>query len=124
MDERSRVNPLEKYRTFFVSLSLPEAAEIIRKQVEDESVTGELLDDYTVSTEVGVLRNLIFEKWFYRVGNRLVMTVTLDDLTGRTRIHVVSGGGGESVWWKFDWFAGESFADEPYNAMENYLIDE
>ena len=124
MDERSRVNPPEKYRTFFVSLSLPEAAEIIRKQVEDESVTGELLDDYTVSTEGGVLRNLIFEKWFYRVGNRLVMTVTLDDVTGRTRIHVVSGGGGESVWWKFDWFAGESFADEPYNAMENYLIDE
>ncbi|MBQ2062430.1 MAG: hypothetical protein II458_07110 [Oscillospiraceae bacterium] len=124
MDERNRVNPPEKYRTFFVSLSLPEAAEIIRKQVEDESVTGELLDDYTVSTEGGVLRNLIFEKWFYRVGNRLVMTVTLDDLTGRTRIHVVSGGGGESVWWKFDWFAGESFADEPYNAMENYLIDE
>ena len=123
MDERNRVNRPEKYRTFFVSLSLSEAAEMIRNQVEDESVTGELLDDYTISPEGGNVRILTFEKWFYRVGNRLVLTVTLDDLTGRTRIHVVSGGGGESVWWRFDWFAGDSFADEPFKAMENYLID-
>lgn len=123
MDERNRVNPPEKYRTFFVSLPLPDAAKLIREQVEDESVTGELLDDYTISPGEGTVRVLTFEKWFYRVGNRLVMTVTLDDLSGRTRIHVVSGGGGESVWWKFDWFAGESFADEPFKAMEDYLLD-
>ena len=123
MDERNRVDLPEKYRTFLVSLSLPEAAELIRKRVEDESVTGELLDDYTVSAEGGTVRILTFEKWFYRVGNRLVMTVTMDDVTGRTRIHVVSGGGGESAWWKFDWFAAESFADVPYHAMESYLID-
>ena len=57
------------------------------------------------------------------MGNRLVLTVTLDDLSGRTRIHVVAGGGGESAWWKFDWFAGEGFADEPFKAVEEYLID-
>jgi len=123
MDERNRVNQPEKYRTFFVSLSLQEAAEMIRKRVEEESVTGELLDDYVLSREGGSVRILTFEKWFYRVGNRLVLTVTLDDLTGQTRIHVVSGGGGQSVWWKFDWFAGESFADVPFMAMEEYLID-
>jgi hypothetical protein len=124
MDERNRVDPPEKYRTFFVSLPLQEAAEIIRREVESESVTGELLDDYELSKEDGSVRILTFEKWFYRVGNRLVLTVTLDDLTGRTRIHVVSGGGGTSVWWKFDWFAGEDFADLPYKAMESYRIDE
>ncbi len=123
MDERNRVEQPETYRTFFVSLPLMEAAELIRKRVEEGSCTGELLDDYAVSGEAGVVRILTFEKWFYRVGNRLVLTVTLDDLAGRTRIHVVAGGGGQSVWWKFDWFAGDSFADEPYHAMEEFLID-
>ena len=98
MDESNRVSQPEKYRTFFVSLSLAEAAEMIRRQVEEGSYTGELLDDYALASEGGSVRVLTFEKWFYRVGNRLVMTVTLDDVTGRTRIHVVSGGGGESAW--------------------------
>lgn len=123
MNKNNRTAQPEKYRTFFVSLSLPEAADIICTQVEEGSYTGELLDDYAVSCEGGVVRILTFEKWFYRVGNRLVLTVTLDDLTGRTRIHVVAGGGGESVWWKFDWFAGADFADEPYRAVEEFLID-
>lgn len=124
MDERNRVNPPEKYRTFFVSLPLSGAAEIIRRKIEEESVTGELLDDYSLTSESGHVRILTFEKWFYRVSNRLILTVTLDDFSGRTRIHVVSGGGGESALWRFDWFAGESFADVPYEAMENYLINE
>ena len=124
MDERNRVNPPEKYRTFFVSLPLSEAAEIIFRKIEEESVTGELLDDYSLTPEGGHVRILTFEKWFYRVSNRLILTVILDDLTGRTRIHAVSGGGGTSALWKFDWFAGEAFADLPYKAMEDYLIDE
>ena len=123
MDESNRIEQSERYRTVFVSLSLPEAAERIRRRVEEGSFTGELLDDYTISGTEGAGRVMIFEKWFYRVGNRLVLTVTLDDLTGRTRIRVVPGGGGTSPWWKFDWFAGESFADEPYAAVEDYLID-
>ena len=123
MDERNRVEQTGKYRTFFVSLPLPEAAARIRRRIEDSSATGELLDDYTVSGADGAVRVLTFEKWFYRVGNRLVLTATLDDLTGPTRVHVVAGGGGASAWWKFDWFAGESFADEPYRALEEFLID-
>ena len=82
MDESNRAVQPEKYRTFFVSLSLPEAADIIRTRVEEGSYTGELLDDYAVSCPGGAVRILTFEKWFYRVGNRLVLTVTLDDLAG------------------------------------------
>ena len=123
MDESNRISQPEKYRTFYVSLPPAEAAELIRRRVEEGSCTGELLDDYALASESGSVRILTFEKWFYRVGNRLVLTVTLDDLQGRTRIHVVAGGGGESAWWKFDWFAGDDFADEPYKAMEEYLVD-
>ncbi len=48
MNERNRVNQPEKYRTFFVSLSLPAAAEIIRSAIEEDSATGELLEEYLI----------------------------------------------------------------------------
>jgi len=36
----------------------------------------------------------------------LTLTVVIDDLTGRTRVHSVSGGGGEGLF-RFDWGASK-----------------
>lgn len=44
----------------------------------------------------------VYEKHYYRAGNRLTLTVVLDDFTGRTRVHCISGGGGEGLF-RFDW---------------------
>ena len=48
-------------------------------------------------------------------------TVTLDDFTGRTRVHCASGGGGEGLF-RFDWGAAESFEGVVHDALGPYRL--
>jgi hypothetical protein len=110
--------------TFYVSLTMKAAADCLNTEIVDGSISGELLDDYTINYENGHMsRILLFEKYYYRVGNRLTLTVVLDNADGKTRIHSVSGGGGNGALFSFDWGASESFADAAINALEEYKID-
>lgn len=96
--------------TFFVSLDAQSAIRAIDDAVVRGSITGELIDHYAVSAPGGGgFVVLVYEKHYYRAGNRLTLTVTLDDLTGATRVHCVGGGGGEGLF-RFDWGASRSFS--------------
>ena len=107
--------------TFYVSIDVESAAAEINKEVVDGSITGELIDFYEVNEEKGSLVVLVFEKHYWRAGNRLTLTVTIDDLCGKTRVHYVSGGGGEGLL-RFDWGAAESFESVAEDALRNYII--
>ena len=63
----------------------------------------------------------VYEKHYYRAGNRLTLTVILDDLTGQTRVHCISGGGGEGLF-RFDWGAADSFENVVHDALDAYRI--
>ena len=74
--------------TFFVSLSPSQAANRIQEGIVRGSITGELIDSYSISTKEGYsVSVLLFEKHYYRAGNRLTLTVTIDDFTGKTGPH-------------------------------------
>lgn len=103
--------------TFYVSCTAEEAVARIRRFVEDGSFTGELLDCHRIFDANANCIVLVLEKWFYRVSNRLTLTVTVDDFSGRTRVHFVSGGGGTGTLFNFDWGAADSFENEVYNAL-------
>lgn len=64
---------------------------------------------------------LVFEKHYYRAGNRLTLTALLDDLSGVTRVHLVGGGGGEGLF-RFDWGAAEDFAAVAAEALRPYRL--
>ena len=49
------------------------------------------------------------------------LTVTLDDFTGRTRVHAISGGGGEGLF-RFDWGAAETFEGVVQDALSGYRL--
>ena len=87
-----------------------------------ESVTWELVDLYELS-HAGCVTCVVavFEKHFFRAGNRLSLTVVLDDFTGRTRVHCISGGGGEGLF-RFDWGAAESFEGVVHDALSHYRL--
>ena len=77
--------------SYFVALGLRECGETI-------SITGELVDHYELTHPGGgTCVVAVYEKHYYRAGNRLTLTVVLDDFTGRTRVHCISGGGGCSA---------------------------
>ena len=66
---------------------------------------------------------LVYEKHYWRAGNRLTLTVVLDDFAGTdvTQVHCAGGGGGEGLF-RFDWGAAGSFEDAVHRALEAYRL--
>lgn len=109
-------------QTYYVSLDTASAASIISDAVVGGSFTGECLDSYSRSTPSGVCTVMVFEKHYYRVSNRLTLTVVVDDFDDRTRVHCVSGGGGQSILFNFDWGASGSFTSVVERALSPYFV--
>lgn len=104
---------------YFVTLTLEGCEQLVHRTVLD-SITGTCIDRYeALHPAGGRCVVLVYEKHYYRAGNRLTLTVTLDDFTGRTRVHCASGGGGEGLF-RFDWGASESFEQVVHDALRSY----
>ena len=94
---------------FRVDLSPGQAAEMVDRAIVEGSVTGTLIGSHRVQGEGGRLCIVaVYEKHYWRAGNRLTLTVIIDDMDGATRVHSISGGGGEGLF-RFDWGAAGSF---------------
>lgn len=106
--------------TYTLTCSPAAAADRIRDAIEGRSFTGELIDRYQIGTEDRICIVLVFEKHYYRAGNRLTLTVTLDNLGGVTRVHTVGGGGGEGLL-GFDWGAADSFENCAIEALRDVM---
>ncbi|MBU5439557.1 hypothetical protein KQI42_16200 [Tissierella sp. MSJ-40] len=105
-----------------VNLEPKQADEIVNREIIDGSVTGELIDSHIVYGENGKLCIIsVYEKHYYRAGNRLTLTVIIDNMEGATRVHSISGGGGEGLF-RFDWGASKSFETCVENALAEYRI--
>ena len=107
--------------SYLVSLDLQECQDMIFDAVTD-SVTGELIGTHTVMGSEGSRCVVdVYEKHYYRAGNRLTLTVILDDFTGKTRVFCISGGGGEGLF-RFDWGAAGSFEDVVHETLDPFRI--
>lgn len=109
---------------FKVNLSLRDTVTMLDKGIVDGSISGERIDYHVVigDDEHGVIV-LIYEKYFYRAGNRLSLTVTVDNINGTTNIHSVGAGGGQGVFFSFDWGAGDKFTSAPRDILQSYIIN-
>ncbi len=108
--------------TFYVSLGAQQAAQVIDDAVLRGSISGECIDSYGAGGPGSggfILR--VYEKHYLRAGNRLTLTVVIDDLSGKTRVHCVGGGGGEGLF-AFDWGAADSFSGTVAGALAPYRI--
>ena len=108
--------------TYYVSCSMEQCGDLIHSAIVDGSITGELLDHYVLQGPNGLqCAVMVYEKHYWRAGNRLTLTVTIDNLSGRTRVHTISGGGGEGLF-RFDWGAAESFEGVVQDALSPYML--
>jgi hypothetical protein len=106
----------------YVSISPTEVAKLINKTIVNNSITGELIDEYVTDTSNGTMIIVqVYEKHYYRAGNRLTLTIVIDDVSGKTHIHAIGGGGGQGIF-RFDGGASGSFEDSIYDAIYQYII--
>ena len=114
--------------TLWVNLPLEQVLEKIEDGVTGLSLTGQLIDTYTVDGGNGhrcIVQ--VYEKYYYRSSNYASLTVTVDDFasndsSGCTRVHLMGSGGSGSVFNFFDWGASSSFEDVAQQALQEWII--
>ena len=107
---------------FRVNLFPRDAADCIYNYVVHGSITGTLIDNYTVYESNGlVCMVMVFEKHYYRAGNRLTLTVVIDNLNGVTNVRSI-GDNDKKKLFSFDWGASESFSNCVRKALEAYIV--
>ena len=52
-----------------------------------------------------------------RSSNRASLTVTIDNFEGETKVHAVASGSSEGMFMRFDWGAGNNFANSVESAL-------
>lgn len=108
--------------TFCVGLRVEETVKLLEKSILKEALSGVRLDHHPLAVGDGRRVDvLVFEKHFMRIGGRLTLTVVVDDLEGQTRVHWVSGGGGNAMF-RFDWGAGKNFEAAVRTVLAGYAI--
>ncbi len=107
---------------FNVNLSLSEVAELLDKGIVNESITGERIDYHAVNIDdIHAMIVIVYEKHFYRAGNRLTLTVCINNVHDVTHVHCIGAGGGEGLF-RFDWGASDKFTNSPREILKNYII--
>lgn len=111
-------------KNFKVSITPHEAVATIQSAILQGSISGTLVDHYERAIGESEVHVLIMEKYYMRSNNRASITATIDNFDGVTRVHVVAAGSSEGVFFRFDWGAGNSFANSVERALEQSMISE
>lgn len=109
---------------FKVNLSLKDTVTLLDRGIVDGSISGERVDYHVVTgDDIHGVIVLVYEKFFHRVGNRLCLTITVDNMNGSTNIHCIGAGGGNGIFINFDWGAGDSFSSAPREILKPHIIN-
>lgn len=103
---------------FFVKIGPIEALKLI-KQEEGADLLEEDIKDLGKGKYIGIL---VYERYFYRVGNRVSLVIIIDNIYGGTRVKAIGSGGGQGILANDDWGAAASFAFEIKDILEQYVI--
>jgi len=105
-----------------VVLSVDSAMNLIEKAIIEGSFTGQKIGGYILPCGDKKCEVAVFEKHYYRAGNRLTLTVTVDDFGSYTRVALTGGGGGEGLF-RFDWGASDNFENTVTEALSEYIVN-
>ena len=109
-------------REFTVSISPAVAMDAIETFVVRGSISGTLVDRYVRRLGEYEVYVVMLEKYYMRSNNRASLSVTIDNLEGKTKVHAVASGGSEGIFIRFDWGAGNNFANSVETALGQYIV--
>lgn len=101
-----------------VSISPEEALAMVKS-----GITGELVHEETHRPcEDKFIGTLIFERYFFRVKNRVALVVISDNFSGETNVRIISTGSSEGILFNIDFGASEGFVGEAEKILKKYEI--
>ena len=109
-------------REFTVTISPAAAMNVIETFVVTGSISGTLVDRYVRRIGEHEIHVVVLEKYYMRSSNRASLTVTIDNLEGQTKVHAVASGSSEGMFMRFDWGAGNNFANSVESALGSYIV--
>ncbi len=109
-------------REFTVTISPAAAMDVIEAFVVTGSISGTLVDRYVRRFGEQEVHVVVLEKYYMRSSNRASLTVTIDNFEGQTKVHAVASGGSEGMFLRFDWGAGNNFANSVESALGSYIV--
>lgn len=104
---------------FKVNLTPRDVRELVKEGL-DADLIHEESHDLGDGREIGTL---IFEKYFFRVKNRVALVVIADNIYGTTEVRAISTGSSEGMIFKFDWGASDDFAGSVERILSEYIVD-
>ncbi len=109
-------------KDFVVNLN-PEqtACIIIKAMAQSQEPSGVLLDDHRVTCASGMFINLIFTRFFFRIGSFTTLVVTVSDVTGATVVRAAMGGHRGWFGRKWDLGAASTLIGEVERALADYV---
>ncbi|MGN0486081.1 MAG: DUF6054 family protein [Acutalibacteraceae bacterium] len=108
-------------KDFLVRLDPERTNSIIDNAVVEGSFTGEQIGSHSFPCGSGMGVVSVYEKHYYRAGNRLTLTSIVYPDGGLSHVHLISGGGGEGFF-RFDWGASDSFETTVEEALRPYMV--
>lgn len=67
---------------------------------------------------------LVFEKYYWRAGNRASLSVLVSGKNENVIVDAVSSGGGQGIFFSFSWGAEESFLESLRDILNEYRFTE
>ena len=108
---------------FNVSVSPSAAMNIITDYILNSSISGEIIDSYSIPcTDGKECCFAVLEKYYQRAGNRLTLSILIRVIAGAPHVHAVASGAGHGAFFKFSWYAEENFSEAAEKALKNYMI--
>lgn len=99
--------------------TIDQVGSAIYNAVVNGSLTGECRMDVKATFEDGATRMMVFEKYYYRAGNRASLSVLITQKDNQVRVNAISTGGSTGVIFRFNWGAESKFTSIVEKTLKN-----
>ncbi len=94
-------------------------AEYLSEKIQSSGLSCQLLDSAHHCAAGTELILMVFEKYYYRAGNRASLTVSIFCAAGRVTVDAIGSGGGQGPIFRMSWGAEEDFVE----VLEQALLE-
>jgi hypothetical protein len=108
---------------FKVNITPAEALEQVKKY--QTSAGSDLIHEELYDLgEDRAIGTLVFQKYYFRAGNRAALVVIADNLKGYSEVRAIATGSSQSVLFNFDWGAADDYSASVREALKAHVLEE